>query len=195
MKRIVLILSVLLMCFGGFAQRQPKFSQEDARHFYHAMQGDYTVIVNDTTTASAHIVPIWENAGNPYQWLYVEVTLDEKVILQKVLEVNPKSDKMFRVYVHNLKDPAQFVGKWGNPNYFDGFNASVLTRGKKITFLKTQDFSYQSQWYRYGVIDCFSSGDLLHFKFVEQDERFYVKRMPQGTNRILGYQGIKEMTD
>lgn len=177
--------------FGGFAQKQ-KYTVEDAKQFYRTMQGDYTVIVNDSTTASAHFTPIWENTGNPYHWLYVEVALDEKVILQKVLEVKPKNDKMFVVKAYSLKDPAQFVGKWGNSNYFDGFNTTILRSGKKITFLKTQDFSYQSYWYRYGVIDCFPQGDLLHFKFVQQDERFYVKRMPTGTSRILGYQGIKE---
>ena len=177
--------------FGGFAQKQ-KFTVEDAKQFYRTMQGDYTVIVNDSTKASAHFTPIWENTGNPYHWLYVEVALDEKVILQKVLEVKPKNDKMFVVKAYSLKDPAQFVGKWGNSNFFDGFNTAILRNGKKITFLKTQDFSYQSYWYRYGVIDCFPQGDLLHFKFVQQDERFYVKRMPTGTSRILGYQGIKE---
>ena len=191
MKRLALILAALMIGFGGFAQKQ-KFTVEDAKQFYRTMQGDYTVIVNDSTTASAHFTPIWENTGNPYQWLYVEVALDEKVILQKVLEVKPKNDKMFVVKVYSLKDPAQFVGKWGNSNYFDGFNTAILRNGKKITFLKTQDFSYQSYWYRYGVIDCFPQGDLLHFKFVQQDERFYVKRMPTGTSRILGYQGIKE---
>ena len=191
MKRLALILAALMIGFGGFAQKQ-KFTVEDAKQFYRTMQGDYTVIVNDSTTASAHFTPIWENTGNPYQWLYVEVALDEKVILQKVLEVKPKNDKMFVVKAYSLKDPAQFVGKWGNSNYFDGFNTAILRNGKKITFLKTQDFSYQSYWYRYGVIDCFPQGDLLHFKFVQQDEQFYVKRMPTGTSRILGYQGIKE---
>ena len=195
MKRFVLILSAIFLVFNGFAQKQPKFTEEDTRHFYQTMQGEYTVIVNDSTTAEAYITPIWENMGNLYKWLYVEVVLDKKVLLQKVLELKPKNDKLFHVYVHDLKNPAQFVGKWGNPNYFDGFNASVLKGGKKITFLKTHDFAYQSQWYRYGVLDCFPKGDLLHFKFVDQDERFYVKRMPEGTNRILGYQGIKELKE
>ena len=192
MKRFALILTAFFLAFNGFAQKQPKFTEEDARQFYHTMQGDYTVIVNDSTTAEAHITPIWESV-NPCQWLYVEVVLDQKVLLQKVLEVKPKNEKVYRVYVHDLKNPAQFVGKWGNRNYFDGFNAAILMGGKKVTFVKTHDFAYQSQWYRYGVIDCFPKGDLLHFKFVDQDERFYVKRMPTGTNRILGYQGIKEL--
>ena len=195
MKRLALIFAAILLVFNGFAQKQPKFTVEDAMHFYRSMQGEYTIIVNDSTTAAAHFTPIWENAGTPYQWLYLEVTLGEKVILQKVLKVKPKNDKVFRVFFHDLKNPAQFVGKWGNPNYFDGFNESALKGGKKITFVKTHDFAYQSQWYRYGVIDCFPKGDLLHFKFVEQDERFYVKRMPNGTSRIFGYLGLKEVSE
>ena len=168
MKRISLIFAAILLTFSGFAQKQPKFTVEDAMHFYHSMQGDYTVIVNDSTTAVAHITPIWGNAGNPYQWLYLEVTLKEKVILQKVIEVAPKNDKVFRVFFHDLKNPDQFVGKWGNPNYFDGFNSAILMGGKRLTFTKTSDYSYQSQWVRFNAIRCFPKGDLLHFKFVEQ---------------------------
>ena len=192
MKRFFLILSAILLAFNGFAQKQPKFTEEDAMHFYRSMQGDYTVIVNDSTTAAAHFTPIWENAGNPYQWLYLEVTMGEKVILQKVLEVKPKNSKEYRIFFHDLKNPARFVGKWGNPNYFDGFNDAILKGGKRLTFTKTSDYSYQTQWVRFSAVYCFPQGDLLHFKFVDQDERFYVKRMPNGTNRILGYQGIKE---
>lgn len=195
MKRFVLILSAILLAFNGFAQKQPKFTAEDVLQFYRTLQGEYTVIVNDSTTAMAHFVPIWENAGNPCQWLYLEVTLEEKVILQKVLEVRPKNHKVFRVFTHDLKTPEQFVGKWGNPNYFDGFNNAILKGGKRMTFMKTSDFSYQTEWRRFNAVNCFPSGDLLHFKFVQEDERFYVKRMPKGTNRIFGYQGIKEVSE
>ena len=88
------------------------------------------------------------------------------------------------------------MGKWGNRNYFDGFNTSIIKGGKRLTFVKTSDFSYQMhKIMRVSEIDCFPKGDLLHLKFVQQDERFYVKRVPKKTNRILGYQGIKELTD
>ena len=193
MKRIALLLAAVLFGIGGFAQ---KFTEEDAKQFYRTIQGDYTIIVNDSTTAMAHFTPIWENMGNRFQWLYLEVVMDKKVILQKVLELKPKDDKLFRVYVHDLKNPAEFVGKWGNRNYFDGFTTSILKSGKRITFVKTSDFSYQThKLMRFGAIDCFPQGDLLHFKFVQEDERFFIKRMPNRTNRIIGYQGIKELTD
>ena len=195
MKRFVLILSVVLLSFSGFEQNQPKFTEDDAMQFYRTMQGEYTVIVNDSTTAAAHITPIWENKGNPYQWLYLEVTIDDIAVFQKVLELKPKTDKKFKVRVYDLNNPTRFVGKWGNPNFFDGFNTAMLKGGTWITFLKTSDFSYQTEWGRYNAINCFPQGDLLHFKFVQQDERFYVKRMPKGTNRILGYQGIKEVME
>ena len=193
MKRLALLLAAILMGCSGFAQ---KFTEEDAKQFYRTIQGDYTIIVNDSTTAMAHFTPIWENMGNRFQWLYLEVVMDKKVILQKVLELKPKDDKLFRVYVHDLKNPAEFVGKWGNRNYFDGFTTSILKSGKRITFVKTSDFSYQThKLMRFGAIDCFPQGDLLHFKFVQEDERFYIKRVPKGTSRIIGYQGLKELTD
>lgn len=196
MKRFALILAAIFMAFNGFAQKQPKFAEEDAKQFYRTMQGDYTVIVNDSTTAMAHFTPIWESQGNRFQWLYVEVVMDKKVILQKVLEVQPKTDKQFRVYIHDLKNPEQFVGKWRNRNFFDGFNTSIIKGGKRLIFVKTSDFSYQMhKIMRISAIDCFPKGDLLHLKFVQQDERFYIKRVPKRTNRIIGYQGLKELTD
>ena len=196
MKRFALIIAAILLVFSGFAQKQPKFTVEDAKQFYRTMQGEYVVQVNDSTTADVHITPIWEGQGNGFQWLYLETTTDKGVMLQKVLELRPKTDKKFLVLVHDLKKPAQFVGKWGNPNYFDGFTQSILKSGKRLTFVKTHDFSYQTtRLMRFNAINCFPKGDLLHFKFVQEDERFYVKRVPKGTNRILGYQGLKEPTD
>ena len=186
----------MFMVFSGFAQKQPKFTDEDAKQFYRTMVGDYVLLVNDSTTADVHFTPIWENLGNGFQWIYVEATQGKQVMLQKVLEIKPKTEKQFRIYVHDLKDPQQFVGKWGNRNYFDGFRPSMLKSGKQITFVKTHDFSYQThKLMRFSAIDCFPKGDLLHFKFVQEDERFYIKRVPKGTNRIIGYQGLKELTD
>ena len=196
MKRFALILAAIIMVFNGFAQKQPKFSIEDAKQFYRTMQGDYTMMVNDSTVADVHFTPIWESAGNPFQWLYLEASVGKQVVMQKVIELQPKSDKQFRVYIHDLKDPTQFVDKWRNPNYFDGFTPSMLKKGERVTFVKTHDFSYQTHnIMRISSIDCFPKGDLLHFKFVQEDERFYIKRVPKGTNRIFVYQGLKELTD
>ena len=196
MKRFALIIAAIFLTFSGFAQKNPKFTENDAKQFYRTMQGDYTMVVNDSTTADVHFTPIWESSGNRFQWLYLEASVDKKVVLQKVLEVQPKTDKQFRVYIHDLKNPEQFVGKWGNRNYFDGFNSSILKKGKRVTFVKTSDFSYQTHdIMRISAIDCFPKGDLLHFKFVQEDERFYIKRVPRRTSRIIGYQGLKELTD
>ena len=189
-------MAAILLTLSGFAQKQPKFTEEDAKQFYRTMQGDYVIQVNDSTTVMVHFTPIWESSGNRFQWLYLEATKDKEVVLQKVLEIKPKTDKMFRVYVHDLKNPEQFAGKWGNRNYFDGFTTSIIKSGKRITFVKTSDFSYQThKLMRFKAIDCFPKGDLLHFKFVQEDERFYIKRVPKRTNRIIGYQGLKELTD
>ncbi|MBO6023405.1 MAG: hypothetical protein J6P83_00945 [Bacteroidales bacterium] len=195
MKRIALILTAILLAFSGFAQKQPKFTEEDAKQFYQTVQGDYVMQVNDSTTAMVHFTPIWENMGNRFQWMYVEATIGKDVVFQTVLELKPKTSKKFRIYLHDLKNPAEFVGKWANRNYFDGFTPSILKGGKRMTFVKTSDFSYQTNDgpTRYKAMNCFPKGDLLHVKFVQADERFYIKRVPKGTSRILGYQGIKEL--
>ncbi len=197
MKRLALILASILLAFSGFAQKEPAFTEEDAKQFYRTMQGDYVIQVNDSTTAMVHFTPIWENVGNRFQWMYVEATIGQKVVFQKVLEIRPKTSKKFRVYLHDLKNPEQFAGKWANRNYFDGFTTSIIKGGNRMTFVKTSGFSYQTKDgpVRYGFVDCFPKGDLLHFKFVQEDERFYIKRVPKGTNRIIGYQGLKELTD
>ena len=189
-------MAAILMVCSSFAQKAPKFTEEDAKQFYRTMQGNYTMVVNDSTKADVHFAPIWENSGNCFQWLYLEASVNQKVVLQKVLELKPKNDKQFRVYIHDLKNPAEFAGKWRNRNYFDGFTTSILKSGKRITFVKTSNFSYQTHnIMRIKAIDCFPKGDLLHFKFVQADERFYIKRVPKRSNRIIGYQGLKELGD
>ena len=196
MKRFALVLAAIVLTFSGFAQKAPKFTEADAMQFYRTMQGDYVMMVNDSTSADVHFTPIWENNGR-FQWLYVEASIDKKVVFQKVLELKPKTDKVFYVYLHDLKNPQQFAGRWANRNFFDGFTPNILKAGKRLIFLKTSDFSYQTSKgpSRISAINCFPQGDLLHVKFVQEDERFYIKRVPKGTNRILGYQGLKELTD
>ena len=200
MKKLVFAFIAILLVFNGFAQKQPQFTEEDAKQFYRTIQGDYVVADTDSTTMMVHFTPIWETPENRFQWLYLEAVKNEKVVLQKVLELQPKSERIYKVIVHDLKNPELFVGRWGNRNFFDGFTPSILSKCGKMTFVKTADFSYQSNdgsigFKRYKMFECFPKGDLLHFKFVQQDERFYIKRMPQGTNQILGYQGLKELTD
>lgn len=195
MKRFAMVLAAILLAFNGFAQKQPKFTEEDAKQFYRTMQGDYVMQVNDSTTAMVHFTPIWEN-DNRFKWMYVEATIGKDVVFQKVLEVRPKTSKKFLVFLYNLQNPEQFAGKWANRNYFDGFTKDILKSGRRINFVKTSDFSYQMhKIMRVSAIDCFPQGDMLHLKFVQEDERFYLTRVPKGTNRIFRYQGLKELTD
>lgn len=198
MKRFALIIAAILLTFSGIAQRDPKFTEEDAKQFYRTLEGDYTLFnEKDSLLATVHFTPIWESMGNRFQWLYVEATKGKEVVLQKVLEIKPKNEKVFNVVMHDLKNPEQFVGKWGNRNFFDGFTTSILKGGSKITFMKTANFAYQTNGFLRipALSSCFPKGDLLHFKFVQEDERLYIKRIPANTNNIRGYQCRKELTD
>ena len=197
MKRFALILAAILLAFNGFAQKQPKFTDEDVKQFYRTLQGDYSLINdNDSVVATVHFTPIWETPENRFQWFYLEASRGKEVVLQKILEIRPKNEKVFGVIMYDLKNPEKFVGKWGNRNFFDGSTKNILSNKTKLTFVKTSDFSYQLNGFkRIRDLKCFPKGDLLHFKFVQQDERFYIKRMPVRTNRIIGYQGLRELTD
>lgn len=197
MKRFALVLAAILLAFNGFAQKQPKFTEEDMKQFYRTIEGDYSLLNDkDSLVATVHFTPIWETPENRFQWLYVEAIKGKEVVLQKVLEIEPKTDKLFTVVMYELKDPGRFVGKWGNRNFFDGYTQSILSGKTRLTFVKTSDFSYQMMGFkRIRALKCFPKGDSLHFKFVQEDERFYIKRLPVKTNRIIGYQGLKTLTD
>lgn len=197
MKRILILLSVCLMAFNGIAQDKNGFNDNDVKQFYRTIQGDYSGKINDSTTLSLHFTPIWETENDRFHWFYLEATNQEtkKIVTQKILEIKPLSDISFEVIVHNLKSPSTFAGKWSNRHFFDGYNTGILKGKKKFTFLKTKDFDYQTGWNNRKSFDCFTSGDKIHFKFSQEDERLYIKRVPSRSSNIIGYVFFKALTD
>ena len=193
----MITLAIILLVLKLFGQKSGKYTEEDAKQFYRTIQGDYTGQLNDTTTATLHFTPIWEREGDRFHWLYMELVDNntKQVIEQKILEVVPLSDISFRMIVHGIRNPKNFEGRWSNRNYFDGFNTSILTGKNKYLFMKTKDFEYQTNWTRPKSFSCFPKGADVHFKFVQEDERFYVKFVPKGSNHIVGFTFFKELTD
>lgn len=193
----VLLLALCLIASLGFAQKNAKFTQDDVKQFYRTIQGDYKSAINDSTSITLHFTPIWERESDGFRWLYMEAVNDstKEIVEQKVLEVKPNSSISFSVIVHGLKNPQLFAGKWGNRNYFDGFTTSILKGKSSFKFLKTKDFEYQTNLCKRKTLKCFTKGDILHFKFVQAWERFYIKRQIKGTYNINGYMFIKEPTD
>ena len=59
MKKFALILAAILLTISGFAQKQPKFTEEDAKQFYRTLQGDYVVADTDLSTVMVHFTLIW----------------------------------------------------------------------------------------------------------------------------------------
>lgn len=190
MKRIFLSLFVILMTLSGYSQKEAAFT-EDLRFFYTTMQGNYVGELSDSTRITLHLTPIWEQMGGSY--LYLEATNDENqsVIEQKILEIVPVSDITFKVYVHGIRHAEVFVGKWGNPNFFDGYNTSILKGKRRFVFFKTKDHEYQTNWNNRKSLKCFPARDRIHFKFSMEDERFYIKRIPTKSTHIIGYTLMK----
>ena len=98
--------------------------------------------------------------------------------------IKPKSDRIFKVIVYKIKNPEMFAGKWANRNYFDGFTQSILKCHCTYKFLKTKDFEYQTDLTSRKSLKCFTKNDIIHFKFVQGDERFYIKRQIKGKTTI-----------
>lgn len=197
MKRIMITLAIILLVLKLFGQKKSNFTENDAKQFYRTIQGDYTGSLNDSTTLSLHFTPIWEREDDRFHWLYMEATENEskKVVEQKILEIVPLSDISFRVILYDIKHPETFLGKWSNRNYFDGFNTSILKGKGKFLFMKTMDFEYQTNWNGRKTLKCFAKGAQVHFKFVQEDERLYVKWIPKRSSRIFGITFFKAMTD
>ena len=195
MKRILLLLTVCLLTLGGMAQKNQNYSEEDLKQFYRTIQGYYTGQLNDTTTIALHFTPIWEH--DPFRWFYMEAinTSNKIVVEQKIIEICPLSDIAFKVVVHGIAHPEQFVGKWSNRNFFDGFNTGILKGKKKFTFMKTMDFEYQTGWSGRKNLKCFPAGDQIHFKFVQEDERLYVKRLLARSSDFAGIVFFKAPID
>lgn len=195
MKRILILLSVCLISLSCIAQKQDKYSENDLKQFYRTIQGDYTGELRDSTKITLHFTPIWEY--DRFQWLYLEAANEKTGVLitQKIIELKPISDISFNVVVYDLSHPEMFAGKWSNRNFFDGFNTKILKRHRTFVFLKTKDFEYQTGWNRRKNFKCFPSGDRIHFKFVQEDERLYVKRVPRQSSSIIGTTFYKALTD
>ncbi|MBO6026366.1 MAG: hypothetical protein J6P73_03890 [Bacteroidales bacterium] len=197
MKRILLLITICLLAFSGFAQKKASYSEDDLKQFYRTIQGAYKGELNDSTNLTIHFVPIWEHEKNLFHWFYLEAFNNEtkQIVTQNILEIQPLSNITFNVVVHGLKTPEVFAGQWSNHNFFDGYNTGILKGKKKFVFIKTQDFEYQTGWNKRKSLKCFPQGDRIHFKFVQEDERLYIKRVPKRSSNIIGYTFFKELTD
>lgn len=197
MKRLFILVIVGLMALSAIGQKPEKYTENDIKQFYRTIQGDYIGQLNDSTTLTLHFTPIWEREDNRFQWLYMEAVNNstKTVIEQKIIEIKPISDIAFKVVVHGLKQPSVFEGKWSNRNFFDGFNTSILKGKSKFNFVKTLDYEYQTGWNKRKDLKCFPSGDRIHIKFVQEDERLYVKRVPKHSTNIIGITFFKDLTD
>lgn len=197
MKRLLLFLTIGFLTLDGIAQQNPKFSENDIKQFYRTIQGDYISQINDSTRIALHFTPIWERENEPFRWMYMEAVKVEtkEVIEQNILEIVANSDISFQINIYGIESPERFAGKWANRNFFDGFNQKVLKGRSSFSFMKTKDYEYQTNWNGPKALRCFPSGDRIHFKFVQEDERLYIKRLPANTTDIIGIVFFKELTD
>lgn len=197
MRRLFILLITSILSINCIAQKSVDPMEDAVKQFYRTMQGDYTGHPNDSTQLAMHITPIWEQANDRFHWMYLEVmnTDTKEILLQKILEIQPLTDITFRVVAHGIKSPQRFEGKWREPYFFNGFSTGILKGKSKFVFLKTKDFEYQTNWKGRKGLKCFPAGDKIHIKFVQEDERCYIQRVPKRSTRIFGTTFFKALTD
>ncbi len=196
-RQIFILIGACLMATTTLAQRKTKFTEEDAKQFYRTIQGEYKAKINDSVNATLHFTPIWQSDGR-FHWLYMEAFYDEshEIIEQKVLEIVPVSKLTYKIIVRDLKDPKLLAGKWANRNFFDGYTTDILKGKSRFKFIKTKDFEYQTtDFCRRKSLLGFKKGDRVHFKFVQGDERLYIKILRSRSSKLDEVLFIKTPTD
>lgn len=196
-RHLLLFMATCLIITTSFAQKKSKFDENDLKQIYRTIQGEYKAKVHDSVDVTVHFTPIWQNDGR-FHWLYMEAFYDEnrEIIDQKILEIVPVTKLTYKIIVHGLKDPKQFAGKWANRNFFDGYTTDILKGKSRFKFIKTTDFEYQTTgFYRRKSLSGFKKGDRIHFKFVQGDERFYIKILRAKSSKLDGILFIKTPTD
>lgn len=186
-----LFLAIAFMFFSVcLAQKPLKYTVEDVNLVCGAVQGTYKALDGDTAAMTLRIVPV-QNGQNAFLF-YLELCYDSinTPLEQKVFEIVPESGKVFKFVVHNLKDGARFAHADKatlnkiRPNDFKG--------KKKHYFYRTKTSDFQTNWQGRKAFKSIPQGDRLHYKFSNEEGRFYVKRVPAHSTRILGTTFVKQ---
>ncbi|MFK7806766.1 MAG: chromophore lyase CpcT/CpeT [Saprospiraceae bacterium] len=76
---------------------------------------------------SLHMYPIWENRDGHYLYVEQAVTANpDKPYRQRIYKLEAVNDQLIESKVFTMENPEQFIGKWKDTSFFDGFDESIL---------------------------------------------------------------------
>jgi len=173
-----------------FAQKAPKYTIDDVNRICETVQGIYKAKDGDTAAMTLRIIPL-QNEAKAFRF-YAELCYDSisTPIEQKVFDIVPISSKVFTFVIHNMKDGTRFAH--ADKATLNKIAPSDLKGKRKHTFYNTKTSDYQTNWQGHKAFKSVKSGDRLHYKFSNEEGRFYVKRVPYRSTRILGITFVKQ---
>ena len=77
---------------------------------------------------SLHMYPIWTKKEGV--WLYVEqavTAMQNKPYRQRAYQLQKIGPDQYASRVYTIENEKAFIGKWSTPEYFDTYDASILT--------------------------------------------------------------------
>lgn len=184
---LALTLALSSICF---AQKPLKYTTEDVNLVCSTVQGVYKALDGDTAAMTLRIIPL-QNESRTFRF-YVELCYDSinMPLEQKVMDIVPQNDKVFKFIVHNIKNSARFAR--ADKAELNKIGPNDLSGKKKHIFYRTKTSDYQTAWQGRKAFKSIKRGDKLHYKFSNEEGRFYVKHVPAHTSRILGTTFVKQ---
>ena len=191
-KTLILTFAIVFSSVG-FAQKSQKsqtYTLDDVNQICGTVQGTYKTLDGDTAAMTLRIIPL--QTGAIAFRFYAELCYDSinTPIEQKVFDIIPENDKVFTFVMYNLKDCARFAR--AEKATLHTITPNDLSGKKKYTFYRTKPSDYQTKWQGRKSFMSINKGDRLHYKFSNEEGRFYVKRVPARQNRIFGATFVKQ---
>ncbi len=190
MKKFCFLAIAITLSTVCFAQKPAKYTEEDVNLICSTFQGTYKANDGDTAAMTLIIAPIAKNGD--VNTFYAELAYDSlnAPLEQKVFDIVPVSSKVYKIIVHNIKDPNRFFR--ADKSRLNKITTSDYSGKKKHHFYRTKSSDFQTNWQSRKAFKSIKRGDRLHYKFSDEEGRFYVKRVPARTTRILGTTFVKQ---
>lgn len=189
LTNLILALAIFFSSVS-LAQKPQKYTIDDVNKICGTIQGTYKALDGDTAAMTLRIIPL--QTGALAFRFYAELCYDSinTPIEQKVFDIIPVNEKVYTFVVHDFKDGTRFAH--ADKSILNQIAPSDLKGKKKHTFYRTRTSDYQTNWQGRKAFKSIKKGDRLHYKFSEEEGRFYVKRVPVRLNRIFGTTFVKQ---
>lgn len=148
MKNCLYYITISLLVVACASKKDTLISTDETlSSLQRMMTGSYTSAEQASKDSSyyditLHMYPIWKNDMS-VKWLYVEQAVTSNPSApyrQRIYKLEALPDGHIASYVYTLDHPEEYIGKWQEPQFFNGKNKSILSlrEGCEVILLPTK---------------------------------------------------------